>query len=333
MGLNALETLFLNSSDIHILHPGSLSAMKSLKTLYLNDNPLVCDCHMKWFRQWVEVEVESRKNTSQNQKTLRFRGHEQSKIDNHFISPSRIICRYPARLRGMPILEVKVDDFLCSCETCMSQISCQGTVVPLCNCTKNQLVDTCSSTCILTAPELNNLCTELNNTCYCSDNSETCRKNANIYVRNGKRSCKCKDGFSGDALIECFALKRGGEDGMQVLRVAFWIAGVTVAACLATFIIGWCRLRLRRRRSSPVGVGLDWKNAIPFASCANGNSSSYSCNVVLPKNYGHHKYSCKEVQVNLFLHNAELNRLYFEQFIKKMLLPTQKGYTASYVSN
>ncbi|RWS18005.1 protein slit-like protein [Dinothrombium tinctorium] len=113
--LVTIRLLSLYENKIRCIKPGAFDKLKSLSTLNLLSNPLHCNCHMKWFSEWL------RKNN---------------------IATGNPICQSPERLKGVPIQDVEAGDFVCNendkdsaddfCELdslCPSKCHCQGTLV------------------------------------------------------------------------------------------------------------------------------------------------------------------------------------------------------------
>lgn len=61
----------------------------------LNTTSLLCDCNLQWFAEWLRAKA--------------FKAHA--------------ICSYPAWLRGVPLLDVPVNNFTCgsNSEKCLNK--------------------------------------------------------------------------------------------------------------------------------------------------------------------------------------------------------------------
>lgn len=261
MGFYELETLDLRFCNIAMIHKGFGDELKSLKNIYLDGNPLICDCRTRWLKEWLTNSNVSKTKPLQEQKRKNSTSHPLENIK----------CSCPRPLKNMPVVHVKDEDFLCSCQTCYLDNSCYSTnniAVPctVWNCSE-QLVSTCSSWCDFTG--IKPICSQVNKTCYCSWTSRACGENADLQIRNMTRFCSCKEGFTGDALIECLPVYKE----TFVITIAISIACFTAVSFLIAAVIAWFRYRYRRRISSSQGCNLNWQNAIPFSSWINNTAT------------------------------------------------------------
>ncbi|UJR37599.1 hypothetical protein I4U23_030296 [Adineta vaga] len=87
LDLDTLKTLSLHDNRIKCIAPGSFDRLQSLSTLDLLSNPFVCNCHMRWLKNWLE----------------------QSKIVTGYPK-----CMSPTKLRNIPIVNLTDDDFVCN---------------------------------------------------------------------------------------------------------------------------------------------------------------------------------------------------------------------------
>ncbi|XP_072307480.1 matrix-remodeling-associated protein 5 [Eucyclogobius newberryi] len=52
--LSTLKHLYLSNNSLSVIPKEMLETMPQLENLFLNGNPLVCDCNMKWIHKWVQ---------------------------------------------------------------------------------------------------------------------------------------------------------------------------------------------------------------------------------------------------------------------------------------
>ncbi|XP_062960502.1 leucine-rich repeats and immunoglobulin-like domains protein 2 isoform X4 [Cynocephalus volans] len=86
IGLESLEHLDLDNNAIMSIQENAFS-QTHLKELILNTSSLLCDCHLKWFLQWL--------------------------VDNNFERSVNVSCAHPEWLAGQSILNVDLKDFVC----------------------------------------------------------------------------------------------------------------------------------------------------------------------------------------------------------------------------
>ncbi|CAF0793366.1 unnamed protein product [Didymodactylos carnosus] len=86
LDMDVLKTLSLHDNRIKCIQPGSFDRLRSLAALDLLSNPFVCNCHMKWLKDWLK----------------------QSKIVTGYPK-----CMSPTKLRNIPIVNLTDDDFVC----------------------------------------------------------------------------------------------------------------------------------------------------------------------------------------------------------------------------
>lgn len=77
----------LYENQIRCIMPGAFDQMKSLVTLNLLSNPLICNCQMKWLSDWLR---------------------------NNNIATGNPKCSSPDDLKDVPIQDVQANDFTCS---------------------------------------------------------------------------------------------------------------------------------------------------------------------------------------------------------------------------
>ena len=181
-GMSSLQTLFLNSANLSFIQNGSISGLAALKTLHLYDNPLFCDCNLRWLPEWL---------------------NGTAKFGVKLESPSKIKCSYPARLNGSVLLQQKGNDFKCSCEVCRGNHRCLGATNSSCNCNNGTITNSCDVSCKSLHSPSRKQCVSADDQCYCNKQSQllVCHKNATLDMNNdGKYSCMCKEGYQGDGL-------------------------------------------------------------------------------------------------------------------------------------
>ncbi|XP_011296733.1 leucine-rich repeat-containing protein 24 [Fopius arisanus] len=86
-GLESLESLKLNGNRIGTFQPGTFEPLNKIKSVELQDNPWICNCHLREMRQWMAK-------------------HNLPII----ISP---VCHGPDQLVDRPFTELELDDFAC----------------------------------------------------------------------------------------------------------------------------------------------------------------------------------------------------------------------------
>ncbi|XP_053576664.1 leucine-rich repeats and immunoglobulin-like domains protein 1 [Bombina bombina] len=86
-GLGTLEHLNLGENAIRSVHHEAFLELRSLKELHLNSDNLLCDCHLKWFPEWL---------SSRNL---------QSEV--------KATCIYPESLKGQNMFSVLAESFVC----------------------------------------------------------------------------------------------------------------------------------------------------------------------------------------------------------------------------
>ncbi|KAK7017486.1 hypothetical protein SK128_010927 [Halocaridina rubra] len=89
--LNKLNSLDLAANDISLLQPNVFNSTAILQHLTLTDNPLHCDCTLRWFVQWLvhhpSLTVEERNSA---------------------------VCATPPALENAPLVELKESQLVCS---------------------------------------------------------------------------------------------------------------------------------------------------------------------------------------------------------------------------
>ncbi|XP_049783690.1 leucine-rich repeats and immunoglobulin-like domains protein 3 [Schistocerca cancellata] len=87
IGLDRITRLDLRNNSIVSIQENSFSALQHLKEVRMNTSDMLCDCKMKWFAIWL-------KQFSVNKSVM-------------------AVCAFPERLRGVPVLQVSINDFTC----------------------------------------------------------------------------------------------------------------------------------------------------------------------------------------------------------------------------
>ncbi|XP_078517613.1 leucine-rich repeats and immunoglobulin-like domains protein 1 isoform X2 [Lissotriton helveticus] len=86
-GLEALEHLDLGNNAIRSIQPDTFVKMKKLKELRVSSSSFLCDCHLKWFPQWL--------------------------TSNGFQSNVEASCAHPESLKNTSIFKVASESFVC----------------------------------------------------------------------------------------------------------------------------------------------------------------------------------------------------------------------------
>lgn len=56
--LEQLQVLSATSMKISYIYPSNFEKLQSVRRMYLANNPLMCDCQMKWLREWYDEEMD-----------------------------------------------------------------------------------------------------------------------------------------------------------------------------------------------------------------------------------------------------------------------------------
>ena len=195
-GLKMLSSIKLNCNNISNIQSNPFDDLKNIKELFLNDNPLECDCHLRWIMEWLS----GKPNILQN------------------IHDTRC---HALDLFKKPLLNVSLTEFLCTCKNCVQKASCmdQGS---LCNCSSDWIGATCNDVCYFNSslPSLNSTilkhvsCSNSNQKeksedaidfglCTFNMTTETCSQNASLTKVGKTFRCICNSGFSGNGTT-CF---------------------------------------------------------------------------------------------------------------------------------
>ena len=176
-GMKSLQTLFLNSANLSFLQNGSLNTLMVLKTLHLHDNPLSCDCNLRWLLEWL---------------------NGTTKLGFKLDSPSKIKCSYPAQLNGSDFLCQNVSSFKCSCKECQKTMRCSGLKNFTCNCNNGTVADSCDVICQSQESPSRKPCLSGDGRCYCSQQIPSCHRNAVLQIIQDRYTCICNEGYSGN---------------------------------------------------------------------------------------------------------------------------------------
>ncbi|CAH1783872.1 unnamed protein product [Owenia fusiformis] len=170
-GLKKLRLLSLHENDISTMPYGSYDDLTSLTHIALGDNPLYCDCNLKWLSDWVRMKKD-------------------------YIEPGIAKCAGPDEMKHQLILTTLPDKFLCKenpdpaiqskCDICYTK--------PCKNGGKCMLHSYNNYTCQCIDGYHGNNCQNEIDACYGNpcENGGKC----NI-IENGRFSCQCLAGFEG----------------------------------------------------------------------------------------------------------------------------------------
>lgn len=180
------QDLNISHSSLSVIHNGSLNRLRYLKVLHLHNNPLLCDCKMRWINQWLT----------------------NRRISLRLTKPKLTTCALPQAIKDDPLTDTVEENFICSCDSCGKDFSCLGGT-GTCNCNSTWVGTSCLEVC--SAPATNfKVCSKFtptgvtgaNQKCFCSDTNSyliECPQNSN-WINN---SCVCDQGFSGNTFQSC----------------------------------------------------------------------------------------------------------------------------------
>ncbi|XP_013386131.1 slit homolog 2 protein isoform X2 [Lingula anatina] len=170
-GLKKLRILTLHGNDLSTIPFGSFDDLKALSQIAIGGNPLYCDCHLKWFSDWIKKEyIEpgiascAGPNRMKNKLVLTSQPRDFECLENpdpHVLSKCNICYTYPCKngaqceLRGF-------NDYKCTCPQGFHGKNCE------------QEIDAC-----------------FGNPCA---NGGSCK----VLDKYGRFSCQCARGFEGD---------------------------------------------------------------------------------------------------------------------------------------
>ncbi|XP_071792808.1 slit homolog 2 protein-like isoform X2 [Asterias amurensis] len=170
-GLSSLRILSLQGNDLSTIPDGVFNDLHSLSHIALGNNPLYCDCKLRWLSDWVKADG--------------------------FKEPGIAKCADPYDLRGKLILTAPSRSFLCSeepdvaiqakCDPCLSS-PCENNAVCTISLTERYLCQ-CQE-----GFKGRNCEVELN---ACEE--EACLNGGSCHnLNNGGFRCECAAGFEGD---------------------------------------------------------------------------------------------------------------------------------------
>ncbi|XP_063707952.1 protein slit [Culicoides brevitarsis] len=119
-GLHSLKKLSLLQNHITCIMPGSFDHFPQINFINLENNRLDCNCHLKWFPEWLK----------------------KKQLVN-----SVAMCNAPANLKGLPIIDIQLNQFICNeagdvgclgSDYCPSNCNCAGTII---RCSKNNYTE------------------------------------------------------------------------------------------------------------------------------------------------------------------------------------------------
>ncbi|PAA85425.1 hypothetical protein BOX15_Mlig016971g3 [Macrostomum lignano] len=167
-GLSKLKVLILQGNDINSLPFGSFDDLSLLTTIGLNQNPIHCDCNVKWLIDFFQR-----------------RG-----LDNGLS-----LCASPPDLAMKPIYHARPDDFVCTTATQLNHSKCNiCSTEPCLNGGTCRTVSYDRFACDCPAGFEGKRCQNRLDACFGSP----CHNQAECEVlRFGRYRCRCKIGFSG----------------------------------------------------------------------------------------------------------------------------------------
>lgn len=186
-----LEILNLESCQLSFLQEGAFDGLTNLREVFLNGNPLDCDCRLRWL--------------------LRF-WNESKDI---FQKPGLTNCTSPPYLAGKTLVDLSLTKLKCNCTTCRKDAKCNGVKSACASCSQGRAVESCD--CSHPSSDGRASCHSYHGSCICDRavpkpttwnctfkiTNKTCGRNAKLTVV-GRRNivCRCNVGFQGDG-IKC----------------------------------------------------------------------------------------------------------------------------------
>lgn len=184
-GLRALQFLNLSFSNIRVFHGTHLKEIVPDLRIYLDHNPLDCNCDLLWLKEWLSGDP---------YQNIRFHDRLQVK------------CEYPKALNGRSVVSLNIADLSCSCEYCQSSFIC----VPggsTCNCASKWAGPSCFDACQVndtsSIVSYEMMCSSSKGKCFCSNMSEVCVDNTYLTYSNFSSQCVCKTGYQGNGFLNC----------------------------------------------------------------------------------------------------------------------------------
>uniref|UniRef100_A0A1A9ZRB4 Protein slit n=1 Tax=Glossina pallidipes TaxID=7398 RepID=A0A1A9ZRB4_GLOPL len=168
-GLNNLRVLSLHGNQISMMPEGSFDDLKSLTHIALGNNPLYCDCALKWFSDWIKLD---------------------------YVEPGIARCAEPEYMKDKLILSTPSQNFVCKgrvnneimakCDACYTY-PCQ-------NKAKCVALAQRDYQCLCQPGFHGKHCEFMIDACY----GNPCRNNATCTVlEEGRFSCQCRPGYTG----------------------------------------------------------------------------------------------------------------------------------------
>ncbi|XP_031550328.1 uncharacterized protein LOC116287775 isoform X2 [Actinia tenebrosa] len=182
-----LEILNLGLCELSFLQEGAFDGLTNLRQVFLNENPLDCDCRLRWL--------------------LRF----WNKSKDIFQEAELTNCTSPTHLSGKPLMDLSLAELKCDCKTCIQDAKCNGSACA--SCIQGGVAQSCN--CSHLSLDGRSLCHSHNGSCICSHSvpkpttrnctftmtNKTCDRNARLAVVGRRNiSCQCNVGFQGDGV-------------------------------------------------------------------------------------------------------------------------------------
>lgn len=180
--LKSLERLRLDASNISLIYRGSAYWPQFLKEFSLDDNPLICDCHMRWLK------ILSLKRLA--------------------MLSNKTFCSFQDdRLKRQRFQNFPQKRFLCSCQGCQNEVNAcfrveeKGKSTELCKCKASWEGSTCENVCQLKKTVLtpHRFCHYKAGQCFClnkTKRSMTCKDDEMEKDIEGEPKCVCRNGLT-----------------------------------------------------------------------------------------------------------------------------------------
>lgn len=187
IGLESITTIDLRDCNISSIQNGSFDDLAKITALHLQNNPLNCDCHLRWLPIWLSGKPE-----------VTFNG---------------AVCQVPSDISGNNLTAANLSSFICSCSACANDAACS--LVPTnCTCSEDWAGSSCSEICQSKDNSVNS-CTSFGGKCFCERNgirkqkqkaancsfsitSEKCSEDGEMKKFGSHLKCMCKSGFHGN---------------------------------------------------------------------------------------------------------------------------------------
>ena len=188
IGLQSLTTIDLGDCTISSIQNGCFDYLGNIKTIRLNNNPLNCNCHLRWLWRWLSRKPE--------------------------VTTDGAICHMPNYTSGNNLTSANLTSFVCSCATCRKDANCSQPIN--CSCSENWVGLSCSDTCQSKIKAVDT-CRSFGGKCFCDKNSTfqpiqkasncsfnmtsaKCSEHGEIKKVGSHLECVCKTGFKGDGI-------------------------------------------------------------------------------------------------------------------------------------